>query len=103
MLKLVGLQVPHQGPHRATLELENPHRIPCLQHLEDLRVVEWDRIDVRPGAGIGFDELCRNANTYVRLAHTAFKHMLDVKLFRDVADIEVLSLELEARRACRHA
>ena len=48
---------PHQRPHRPTLELEHPHRVPPAQHGEGVRVVEGHAVDVRAVPGGHLDEV----------------------------------------------
>ncbi|HEX6795949.1 MAG TPA: hypothetical protein VF304_19075 [Casimicrobiaceae bacterium] len=49
------------------------------------------------------DELHRNAHPVAGLAHAAFEHRLHVELAADHCDVLVPALELERRRARRHA
>ena len=48
---------PHQRPHRAALQLEDPDTVTASQHCEDLVVVEREVVDVRTGPGDALDQV----------------------------------------------
>ena len=53
-------------------------------------------------AGLGFDQLARDAQLPERPAHAAFKNVTDAEPPSDVADIHALALEGEGRVARDH-
>ena len=88
-------------------------RKPDLQRLHDRAgnlVLHRENVIERPVIGLrpqvravgGADQLRGNAQLVAGLAHTAFQHMGDVQLLRDLSDLDVLALESERGRARDH-
>ena len=67
MLDGTNLKFPAQIPHPAGLQLEYSHRIPLVQHLVSLGIIERQIIDWNLHASPRLDHLARIANHRQRL------------------------------------